>query len=216
MVEDVTTKIHQSLSRFPKRTYPKGQILVFAGENPEYIFYITKGKVRKYDVSYRGEEIVINTFRPPAFFPMSWALNHTANKYFYKTEEETELHIVPTNEARAFLDQNPDVTIDLLSRLYVGLEGMYGRMVHLMSGSARSRTIHELIIECRRFGHKQADGSYQLDASEADLAARSGMSRETISREISKLKDRGWLRLNGKRLVVLDMPALEHEIGETT
>jgi CRP-like cAMP-binding protein len=120
---EIAQKIHDSLSRYPRRTYPKGQILVFADENPDHIFYIVKGRVRKYDISYRGEEVIINVFKPPAFFPMSWALNQTPNKYFYKTETETILHIVPADQARKFLQENPDVTLDLLSRVYLQITG---------------------------------------------------------------------------------------------
>lgn len=213
MASDVAHKIHQHFSRYPHRRYPKGQILLFADENPEHIFYIVKGQVRKYDVSYRGEEVIINIFQPPSFFPMSWALNNTPNKYFYKAETEVELHVVPVADAVKFVEDNPDVALDLLRRLYRGLEGMYGRLVHLMSGTARSRLMYELIIECRRFGSVQPDGSCVLTASEVDLAARSGLSRETVSREIGKAKAHGWVRVNKGVIVVTDVAMLEKALG---
>jgi len=213
MRPSVREKIQEYFSAYPKRNYPKGQILVFADENPEHIFYIVKGRVRKYDVSYRGDEVIINTFQPPSFFPMSWALNETHNKYFYKAETEVSLHIIPAEDARKFLEDNPDVAFDLLSRLYKGLEGIYGRMVHLMSGTAKSRLIYELIIESRRFGQRQSDGSYILTGNEVDLAARSGLSRETISREMRKLKDQGLVHLSKNNIVVMDITKLETALG---
>jgi hypothetical protein len=73
--------------------------------------------VCKYDVSYRGEEVVVNIFKDRAFFPMSWPINKSKNSYFYKTETETELHIVPAEDALQFIKENPDVMLDLLSRL---------------------------------------------------------------------------------------------------
>lgn len=212
MQPEIARKVHESFSQYPRRNYPKGQILVFADESPEHIFYITKGQVRKYDVSYRGDEVIINIFKPPAFFPMSWAINHSPNKYFYKTETEVELHVVPADAALKFLQSNPDVTLDLLGRLYQGLEGMYGRMVHLMSGTARSRLIYELIIECRRFGEKQKNGSYILKANETDFAARSGLSRETVSRELTKLKTAGWVQA-GKNITIKNIALLENALG---
>jgi CRP-like cAMP-binding protein len=213
MPTDVSKKVNDYFSKYPKRNYPKGQILVFADESPQHIFYIINGQVRKYDVSYRGEEVIINIFHPPAFFPMSWAINQTPNKYFYKTETEVDLHIIPAADALQFLKENADVTFDLLARLYAGLEGMYGRMVHLMSGTARSRVIYELVIESRRFGSEQADGSHILDATEVDLAARSGLSRETVSREMSKLKTSNWIHVTAKHLVVPDIAILEQALG---
>lgn len=213
MPSDIADKVRQHFSTYPLRKYPKGQILVFAGENPEHIFYIVKGRVRKFDVSYRGDEVIINVFQPPAFFPMSWALNQTPNKFFYKAENEVEVHLVPASDALQFLQDNPDVALDLLSRLYQGLEGFYGRLVHLMSGTAGSRLLYELIIECRRFGNKQPDGTYVLESSEGDLAARSGLSRETISREMKKIKDNGWVTIGQGGIVVTNLAELEKALG---
>jgi CRP/FNR family cyclic AMP-dependent transcriptional regulator len=214
MPSEIADKVHRQFSTYPRREYPKGQILVFADESPDTIFYIVEGQVRKYDVSYRGDEVIINVFKPPAFFPMSWALNRTPNKYFYKTETPVVLHAIPTDDALAFLNNNPDVTLDLLSRLYKGLEGMYGRLVHLMSGTAKSRLLYELIIECRRFGAGHTDGSHVLKCNELDLAARSGLSRETVSREMKKLKDNGWVTLLKGDIIVRDISQLEQALGE--
>jgi len=213
MPSETTDKVHSRFSQYPLRSYPKGQLLVFADENPEYIFYIVEGRVRKYDVSYRGDEIIINVFQPPSFFPMSWAINKTPNNFFYKTETEVKLHAIPASDALQFLEENPDVALDLLSRLYKGLEGMYGRLVHLMSGTAKSRLLYELIIECRRFGNRQADGSYQLTSNEVDLAARSGLSRETVSRETTKIKDYGLVKLDKDGITITDITKLEKALG---
>jgi len=213
MPSDVAEKIEQHFSKYPRRSYPKGQILVFADESPEHIFYIVSGKVRKYDVSYRGDEVVVNIFKPPAFFPMSWAINHTPNRYFYKTEEPTELHVVPVNDALEFVKSNPDVMFDLLSRIYKGMDGLLGRMVRLMSGTAKSRLLYELIIECRRFGQKQGNESYALTTSEVDIAARSGLSRETVSREMRKISDQGLVKVQHNGIVVNDLAALEKILG---
>lgn len=213
MNTDVQQKIDRYFSKYPQRTYPKGQILVFADENPEHIFYIVKGRVRKYDVSYRGDEVIVNLFKPPAFFPMSWAINRTPNKYFYKTELETVIHLVPTSDALKFLKDNPDVTLDLLGRVYRGTESLLGRLVHLMSGTAQSRLIYEMIVECTRFGEKNKDGSYSLSVNEVELAARSGLSRETVSREMHKLKAKKIVTVTTKGITVTDFAALEKTLS---
>lgn len=213
MSTDVSVKISEYFSTFPKRSYPKGQILVFADEDPDHIFFLTKGRVRQYDVSYRGDEVIVNIFKDGAFFPMSWAINHSKNSYFYKTEEATDLHIVPADKAVDFIKSNPDVMLDLLSRVYRGLDGLLGRLVNLMSGTALSRLIYELIIECRRFGTEQGEGRYLLNISEVDLAARAGLSRETVSREMKKIKELGLVEFADRQICVKDLAALEQKLG---
>lgn len=213
MASAVADKVHQYFTRFPRRTYPKGQILVFADENPEHIFYVSTGKVCEYGITYRGDEVIVNIFKAGAFFPMSWAINRSPNHFFYKTDAASELHIVPVDDALNFLTANSDVMLDLLSRIYRGTEGLLGRMMHLMSGTAKSRLIYELLIECRRFGKAQNNGSYVLEINEGDLAARAGMSRETISREMRKLKQQRLAAVSGKQIIIRDLQALEQTLG---
>lgn len=211
MSETTADKIERLFGSFPKRNYPKGQIIIYGGENPDYIFYLTKGRVRKYDITYRGDEVIVNLFKPQSFFPMSWAISKLENKYFYKTETETELHIVPPNEALRIIKENPDIMLDLLKRLYSGMEGIMGRIVQLMSGTAKSRLMYELIVECRRSGKIQPNGSVLISATEADLAARSGLSRETVSREIHKIKADNLVKVTPLGIQVIDLELLEEK-----
>ena len=205
-MEDVAQKIAEQFAGYPERTYDKGQILLYSGEDPTHIFYMLEGRVRQYDISYRGDEIIVNVFRPPAFFPMSWAMNRTSNKYFFKTEDKVRLRIIPVEDALVFVKANPDVLYDLLSRVYRGADALMGRIVQLMAGSAKTRLLFELANEAHKL---KADGNepVQLEVKESDLAARTGMSRETISREIHGLKEAGVVSVNrtGVRIENLEM-----------
>lgn len=206
---DVAAKIDACFGSYPRHSFAKGQLLLLAGENPPHIFYIKRGQVRQYDLTNRGDEVIVNIFKPPAFFPMSWAVNQTDNRYFYKAETGVEVHAVPVEAVLRFLQDNPDVMFDLLSRLYRGIDGLLGRMIQLMSATARSRLAYELVIECRRFGEPLPGGGYRLQLTESDLAARAGLSRETVSRELQKIKQRGIVSLEAKQLIVSDLPALQ-------
>jgi CRP-like cAMP-binding protein len=214
MDDDIHKKIDTFFKKYPKRTYPKGQIVIFGGESPENIFYIVSGKISQYDISYRGDEIVINLFKPPAFFPMSWAINKTPNRYFFKAEEASEVYIAPPDDVIVFLKENQTVMFNLLSRLYNGIDGVLARTVHLMSGSARSRVMYELFIEANRFGRKLSDNSYELKISESDLGTHAGLTRETISREIKQLKENGIVQHEDHHIIIKDMATLKKQLGE--
>lgn len=207
-------KVEEFFSQYPQRTYPKDQIIIFGGESPEKVFYLFSGKVTQYDISYRGDEIVINIYKAPSFFPMAWAINNTKNHYFFKAEEESRFYIAPPEEVVLFLKSNPDVTFNLLSRVYRGVEGILERTVHLMAGSARSRLLYELLIECRRFGKQVTENSYKLNIHESDLAARSGLARETVSREIKHLKDKDIIVLTHGAIHIKDLAEIEKLLGQ--
>lgn len=202
-------------SHYPLRTYPKDQILLHANENPPHIFYIESGKVRQYDISYRGDELIINIFKTGAFFPMLWALTEIDNRYFFSADSELAVRIVPVNDIIKFLKSNPDELFDLLTRVYIGIDGVLGRLVRLMSSSARGRLLFELVLECRRFGQKMADGSYEIKLNEHDLAARSGLSRETVSREMQKINKDHVVKITHNSMTIYDVKYLE-DMLETT
>lgn len=214
MTEDVSKKIESYFTQYRLRHYEKGQILILNGDDTNYIYYLVSGKVKVYDVTYRGDEIILNVFKTPAFFPISLALNKKSNPYIYEAETAIEVRQAPAGEVLEFLNKNPDVVLDLLGRLYTGMDGLLGRMVALMSGSAKSRLMYELILEARRFGKLRENGSYILDINEKDLGARAGLSRETVSREIGKLKDSGLIGLEAKQIVITNISILQEKLGQ--
>jgi len=213
MTEDIAHKVEEFFAKYRLRSYTKGQILILNDESTENVYYLIKGSVKQYDVTYRGDEIILNIFKPPAFFPMSIAINHTPNPYIYEADTDIELRQAPADEVVEFIKANSDVMYDLLSRLYRGVDGLLGRTAHLMGSSAKSRLIYELILEARRFGTSQEDGSCLLSINEKDLGARAGLSRETVNREVHKLKSEDFIAISNKAIVIKNLANLEKKLG---
>lgn len=206
-------KVEQFFAKYTLRSYSKGQILLLADEKANNIFYLESGRVKCYDVSYRGDEVIVNVFRPPSFFPMSLAINNGTNPFIYEAETDVKLRMAPADLVVEFVRDNPDVLFDLLSRVYRGIDGLLGRMAQLMSGNASSRVLYELVIECRRFGKPSQTGC-EISINEKDLAARVGLSRETVNREISKLKKQDFLVINSGSMTVRNVAELAKKLGQ--
>lgn len=201
-------QVRQFFSDYRLRRYPKGQVLLLNDDVAEHVYYLVSGRVRTYDVSYRGDEIVLNVFKPPAFFPMSPALSGRPSAFIYEAETAVEVRQAPVSEVVDFVRQHPDVLYDLLTRVYSGMDGLLGRMSRLMAGNARSRIIYELIIEADRFGKTREDGSIVLSVSERTLGDNAGLTRETVSREVSRLKSEGLVGMEGTDIVINDIGRL--------
>ena len=212
--KNVTTKVAAFFADYKMKQYEDGQILVQANDVPPGIFYLVSGNVRQYDISDNGDEVVVNVFKPGAFFPMSWAINGAPNQYFFQASSGVQAIVAPGQDVVEFLRANPDAMYDLLSRLYSGVDGVLRRMAHLMGGSARSRLLFELITECQRFATRSENGSYALQVHEDELARRAGLSRETVNRELGKLKTANLLTVSHKDLVVMSLERLKAELGE--
>lgn len=205
MDSTIAKKIDLFFTQFKRQTYKKGEILIRADDNPSGIFYLKEGYVKEYAISKKGDEIVVNVFKPIAFFPMSWAINDTPNTYYFEAVTNVELFRAPKEKVIDFIKNNPDVLYDLTSRVFKGTDGLLTRMTYLMSGNAYARLITELIIHAKRFGKA-------AHISEKDLADQSGTTRETVSREIKKLKNKGLITFIQHTLVIKDLQKLEEEL----
>lgn len=213
MTATIPDKISQFFTDFPLRGYRKRELLIRPEEPLLHVFYLVEGHVSEYDVAPNGTEVVINVFKPGAFFPMSAALNNTLNGYFFEASTKVKVHAVPPDSATQFLQDNPDVTLDLLKRVYRGVDGVLRRMAHLMGGDAKSRLLFELLNAAYRFGEPQPDGSISLDLKESDLARHSGLARETVNRNIQDLKAAGLLEVGQGVIVLKDTKQLEALLG---
>jgi CRP-like cAMP-binding protein len=209
---NLAKKIETFFGQFPKQDFSKGHVLIHAGENPSAIFYLLKGTVREYDIANNGEEVVVNVFKPKAFFPMSYAVNRTPNDYFFEAADNISVRPAPLDESLEFLKDNPDVLFDLLCRVFSGTDGVLRRLAHLMGGSAQSRLIFELIITSRRTGRSEKDG-YHINIKETELAARTGLTRETVNRQLHNLKAHGQVKIIQGGLVIKDLSELEQKLG---
>lgn len=213
MDKAVANKIEKFFSQYSLRKYPKGQILILSNSPAAHVFHLESGIVKQYDISYRGDEVILNLFKPPAFFPMSIAINGGDSLYTYEAKTALEVRQAPIEDVVTFLKENPDVLLDLLSRVYKGVDGLLARVTHLMSSSARERLLFELLIEARRFGKLTGEFSYNLDISEKELGSRAGLSRETISREMSKLTKDGIVKIDKHQIVIPNLIAVIDKLG---
>lgn len=214
MEHDKTTqKILDFFADKHSTRYTKGETVIAPSENPLHVYFVASGRIKAHEVSYRGDEVVVSLINAPAFFPMMWTLNHVPNRFYYKADKDSVVYMADKDAVLEFIQKNPDIMYTQLKAVYSSYDGMLGRLVQIMSGTAKSRLLYELANEGRRFGTQLEDGSCRLEATERDLAARAGLTRETVSREMSKLKRQELVTVNGKGIFIHDIKQIEQALG---
>jgi len=215
MDEATRAEADKQFSIYPLRRYNKGQILLFSGENPVNCYYLVNGIIRKYDISYKGNEVIVGLFKPPYLLPVSWIVNKTPNKFYYDAAINIEVRIIPPEIAAKFVKSSSKIMFSFLKNIYSDNQILLGRMVHLMIGNARSRVLYELLAECHKFGKDVSSESCKIFVNESDLASQTGLSRETVSREIHKLSQKGLLTVGRNCILIKDHAKLEKLLEES-
>lgn len=190
--------------------FKKGDLLITTDKDPDGVFLITSGSIRMFTISKEGLEITINIFKPLAFFPVGWLISDKQDKYYYQAITDSKAYLAPKDKVLNFLKNENDILFDLVLRIYQGLEGYFLRIESLISGEAKIRVLTNLIIHAKRFGKKE-NGQIQLTLKQGELSSLTGLTRETVNREIKKLRDKKLLFYKKQELIIKSIQELEKE-----
>lgn len=186
------------------KLFQKGESILSPDETKlPLISYIEKGAVQQFDITDDGEKVVVNIFKEGAFFPASSAVNHTMNTYYFEALSGVSVRQATSEEIDELLRANPAVVFDLLQRLYRGVDGILSKLSSALSQTAGQRLLTELNIHSQRFGVRQMDNSVELAVTAEQIAHQTGLTRETVSRELKKLQKEGRILMKRGMITML-------------
>ena len=189
MSQKLKLKLDSYFSRFPKKIFAKGKIIIDADETPDEAYYLKKGYVRAYTLSSQGVELTLHIFTPGSYFPMIFILNDITNRYYFEALTQADIYIIPKAKLVSFLRKNASILEDLTIRLLRGLDKMMMRIEYLVFSSAKVKVISALMFLARHFGKTEGEMlKISIPFTHREIAAFAGISRETVSRELEKMQ----------------------------
>lgn len=214
MSDKIKKKVESFFSKYDKLTFPKGTVFLRADQPAPGIFYIKKGLIKQYVISDKGDVLTINIFRPGSFFLMMWAINNTANSFFFEALEDAEVFRSPLKDTREFVKTHPDVLYALTSCILSGLNGIIKRMQSLAFDDANTKLLTLFSYLAKTYGQKK-DNQYSINLpfTHKDIATWIGTSRETASYKMEEMRRRGLISYEHHQYIVKDLIKLEDEIN---
>lgn len=209
MEPEIQKLLYSFFDKFELKLFVKGKTII----NPknDKIFFLTKGVVKMLGLSKKREDLTLNIYNAYSLFPLSLIFN-IQNKYAFKSLTETQGYFAPKKDFAKFIMKNPTVLFDLLKRIYQGLDGFFLLSEALLSGDAFYRVLTQLIIYARRFGQKNQNAiTFDWHLTHHQLASQTGLARESVTRQIKKLQDKGLIGYSGKKLFIYNLLKLEEE-----
>ncbi len=156
-----------------------------------------------------GEEITIHIFRPGSFFPMMLAISNTPNRYYFQALTNTKVKISPQHKVIEFVKKEKKPLFDLTVRFARGLDGLSSRLESLLGEKALDRITSLLLYLSDRFGKETNEGiKINLPLSHQEIAKWVGLERETVSRQMKSLGDKGLIKYIRKKITIIDTRAL--------
>jgi CRP/FNR family transcriptional regulator len=190
--------------------YKKGEIIIRPEDEPGGVYLIEWGFVKAYTITKYGEENLLLVRSMGSIFPLIWAFTGEHREVTYEAMEPTSIWRVSRQDYLDFLDRNPDIMPVILDMAIEAYRLHSERVMTLSYRTARERIVSFLLVNVKRFGILNKDGSQTIHAPyrQSDIASSVNATRETTSREINSLKKRKLISMNDHKIVVHNVEAL--------
>lgn len=203
MSGEALRKLTDFFEQFKPLFYKKGEVILRPEDVPYGVSLLKAGYIKYCSVAQDGEELTLIILKPGDPFPIMWAINDTPNTGYLEAMTKVEIRRSPKNEFLKFIKTNPDVLLEVVSKILARFGGILQRMEHLAFGNAYEKTASILLICAERFGKKEGENIViQVPLTHQDIANLIGLTRETTSIEMEKLAAKKFIG-HKKRLIVI-------------
>lgn len=169
---------------------------MFAGDELSNVYYVKSGYIKMYNVTDNGEQRILLIFPTQYAFPIFPGIMTNPDyrlQYFYQAMTDVELYKLPVPEFSRLVGSNPDaakLVLEYTTELSTVVIRRLGIIENRDANSKIASLLPYLVKVC---GSEVKPGVYKLDLkiTHQDIAYLTGLTRETISKEIKKMELEG-------------------------
>ncbi|MGN1184426.1 MAG: Crp/Fnr family transcriptional regulator [Oliverpabstia sp.] len=206
LFRDVTASTVDRLWKVGKvMVCPKGTVLIRAKESEKFIYLQLSGKSMVYNLTHHGQRKILFIFGKDEMLNEHVFNNRIASIYC-ETMDQSEIFSVPSAEFVKAMEED----FSLAKCVLEAQERKMWRLSHQLKNTMSSIYLERKLASklwklCRDFGIKNEDGiEIDINMTITFLADMLGVSRETTSRVCSALTEYGLIRVNKKRIIIVD------------
>lgn len=178
-------------------------------------YVIKSGTIKVYTINNAGEEQIVTFHGNDDIFPSPWIFGKAqTTQYYYETISNCEILTLPREDLLHILYQPEHIkaTADYFIKNYTG---MLVRVTALEQSRAREKIMFTLYYLLFRYGRLKRGSVYSVDLplTHGALASLVGLTRETTTTELNKLKKERIVQYNRHSFTV-NKERLERALGE--
>ena len=188
----------------------RGETLFHEGDAGDKLYLVTEGKVKLGRTSTDGRENLLAVLGPGQMFGELSLFDPGPRSATVTAVTDGELLSLSHEDLQRWLEGRPGVARGLLVQLASRLRRANDVVADLVFSDVPGRVAKALIDLANRFGRTADDGVHvHHDLTQEELAQLVGASRETVNKALADFASRGWIRLEPRSVVIMDMDRLQ-------
>ncbi len=187
----------------------RGDILFREGQSGNSLYVIGEGKIKLGRSSSDGRENLVAILGPGEMFGELSLFDPGPRTMTATAVAETQLMALGNDSLTGLLTGRPEVAKALLAALAQRLRRTNEHLADLVFTDVPGRVAKALLDLAERFGRPVDSGvMVSHDLTQEELAQLVGASRETVNKALADFATRGWLKLEARAVLLLDVDRL--------
>jgi len=188
----------------------RGDVLFNEGDPGDRLYVIITGKIKLGRTSPDGRENLLAVLGPGEMFGELSLFDPGPRTAAATAVSPVRMLGLGHDDLQSWLTGRPEVARHLLQALAKRLRRTNEALGDLVFSDVPGRVAKALLDLSRRFGRQTESGVLVAhELTQEELAQLVGASRETVNKALADFAGRGWLRLEARAVVLLDVERLE-------
>lgn len=193
------------------RKFPRQHVIFLENEAAEGLYVVKSGSVKVYLSTEEGKEKILAIFGEGDVFGEMSLLDGGQRSATAQTLEESTLIHMMRKDFLNLIGRHPDLSAKIIRTLSQRLRKANDQIEMMAFWDVRSRIVKVLYDLALEHGILTDKGvKIKLRLTHQDLANLAATSRETVTRILQELHDRGMVKIDGRYILI------NHIEGRTT
>lgn len=187
------------------RAIRKRTVVLYQGEVPRSGYLVKSGTLKMYRINRFGEEQIVGFRTAGELLPETWLLGKTSSTlYYYEALEDCELLSFDKQSFATALEHSPELKAKLYDYLVSSNTALLVQVTALNQSRAADKLALMLYYLLFRYGREEKPGEFHISLSltHTIIGSLIGVTRETMSVELGKLRRKGVIDYGSKHFTI--------------
>ncbi len=193
---------------FQIHNFKKNQIVYGEAEDPEFLWVLLKGKVKKFKDGVGGRIQILRLIRPVQYFGYRAWFAGEPYVSSAATLEPSTLGTIPMSLVNDLIMRNRDLAMFFIHELSRNLGSSDTRIVNLTQKHIRGRLAEALMVLKDNYGYEDDGMTLRIYMAREDLANLSNMTTSNAIRTLSCFVKEKIIIVDGRKIKILNESSL--------
>lgn len=190
------------------KTFQSNKVIYSEGAEPEFLWVLLQGKVKKYKNGIGDRSQILRLYRPVQYFGYR---AYFANESYVSSAmavEDSTLGCIPMEIVEKLIRGNNDLAMFFIHDLSRNLGGSDTKLVTLTQKHIRGRLAESLLLLLSSYGVEDDGLTLKVYLSRDDLASLSNMTTSNAIRTLTAFVSENLIVVDGRKIKLIDLPGL--------